>query len=77
MKDIFEKIDKALDEIRPYLREDGGDIQLVDVSSDYIVKVKFLGACKDCSIKKQTFKNGVESTIKLALPQLNQVIEVT
>ena len=76
--DLKEKEDKvkiALDEIRPFLQSDGGDIELVSIEGD-IVSVKLLGACTDCSVNQMTLKSGVEMTIKKHLPEIQQVISV-
>ena len=75
-KRILNKIEVALDEIRPYLKTDGGDISLVEVTDDYIVKVKLLGACESCHVSMMTLKNGVETAIKNAVPKVKKVIEV-
>ena len=75
-KRILNKIEVALDEIRPYLKTDGGDISLVEVTDDYIVKVKLLGACESCHVSMMTLKNGVELAIKNAVPKVKEVIEV-
>jgi Fe-S cluster biogenesis protein NfuA len=74
--EIIEKIENALTEIRPYLKADGGDINLIEVTDDFVVKVELLGACKSCSISWQTLKNGVEDIIKRAVPQVKEVLEV-
>lgn len=74
-KNLVVKINEALDEIRPFLVSDGGDISLIEVK-DTIVKIKFLGACNSCTINKMTLKNGVEYTIKKYAPQITEVISV-
>ncbi|MEJ6749277.1 MAG: NifU family protein [Flavobacteriales bacterium] len=73
----LEKIEGALQNIRPYLEADGGDITLVELTDDWVVKVKLLGACGDCSVSMMTLKNGVETAIKSVLPQVKEVIDVT
>ena len=74
-KKIINNIEKALDEIRPFLRSDGGNIELVDVKND-TVKVRLLGNCIDCSVNQMTLKNGVEMTIKKYVPQIEKVTSV-
>lgn len=69
-------IEEALEEIRPYLKADGGDISLIDISDDLTVKVKLLGACVGCPMSYQTMKNGVEQVIKKAVPGVKEVIAV-
>lgn len=69
------KVETALEEIRPYLVTDGGDITLIDISNN-IVKVRLEGACVGCSVNQMTLKNGVEATIKRFAPQIIEVIEI-
>jgi Fe-S cluster biogenesis protein NfuA len=76
-KRIINKIEGALDEIRPYLQTDGGDISLVEVTDDYIVKVKLSGACETCHVSMMTLKNGVEIAVKNAVPKVKQVVEIS
>ena len=73
---VLSKIEAALDEIRPFLKEDGGDIEFVDLSEEGVIKVKFIGACSSCSLSDMTLRNGVESVLKKALPQIQKVVEV-
>jgi Fe-S cluster biogenesis protein NfuA len=68
-------IEKALDEIRPFLISDGGNIKLLSVE-DTTVKVQLEGACTGCSVNQMTLKNGVEATIKKYAPQIEEVINV-
>jgi Fe-S cluster biogenesis protein NfuA len=75
-EDLIKNIEKALEEIRPFLLTDGGDISLVSVEKD-VVKVKFLGACIDCTINKMTLKNGVEATIKKYAPHIKEVVSIS
>ena len=75
-KEIKEKVLKALDEIRPFLASDGGDISLVSIDNDRIVNVKLHGACVGCSVNQMTLKNGVEMTIKKHVPQIDRVVGV-
>jgi Fe-S cluster biogenesis protein NfuA len=70
------KVETALEEIRPYLITDGGDITLIEVK-DNIVKVRLEGACVGCSVNQMTLKNGVEATIKRFAPQIIEVIEIS
>ena len=74
---ILNKIERALDEIRPYLEADGGDIKLVEVTDEFVVKVKLIGACGSCNISMQTLKNGVEIVVKRAVPEVKEVIELS
>ena len=76
-KKIIDKIEKALTKIRPFLNEDGGDISLVEVTQDMVVKVKLIGACSICNVSMMTLKNGVEVAVKNAVPEIKEVIDVT
>jgi Fe-S cluster biogenesis protein NfuA len=69
-----EKVQKAIDKIRPNLQADGGDVQLIDVSDDGIVKVKLLGACHGCPMSQMTLKNGIERFLKNEIPKVREVI---
>lgn len=71
--EINTTIEQALDEIRPFLRSDGGNISLVDVIDGKHVKVRLEGACVGCSVNQMTLKAGVETTIKKYLPQIETV----
>jgi Fe-S cluster biogenesis protein NfuA len=73
---LIDKINLALADIRPYLEDDGGDIELIEVTDDLIVKVKFLGACKSCTMSAMTLKGGVEEAIKKVVPEIKAVIAV-
>ena len=75
-KEIIDKIEGALTEIRPFLESDGGDIRFIELSDNWIVKVKLIGACSTCDISMMTLKNGVEASIKKAVPQVQNVVEV-
>ncbi len=69
-------VEKALDEIRPFLQSDGGDINLLSIDDDKLVKVQLVGACTSCSVNQMTLKSGVEMTIKKYAPQIEKVINV-
>ena len=75
-REIEEKVLVALEEIRPFLASDGGDISLVAIENDKFVKVQLHGACVSCSVNQMTLKSGVEMTIKRHVPQIEQVISV-
>ena len=70
---IEKLVEEALVQIRPFLNEDGGDIHLVEITDDLVVKVQFSGACTSCSMSNMTFKAGVEQTILKAVPQIKRV----
>ena len=70
---IREKIEKALDTIRPYLETDGGNVRLLTVSEDYQVRLELLGACGSCPMSAMTLRAGVEEAIKRAVPEVSSV----
>lgn len=70
------KVEMALDEIRPFLQSDGGDISLVSIDNDTQVKVKLEGNCVGCTVNQMTLKSGVELTIKKHAPQIEKVINI-
>ena len=70
---VINKINEALDEIRPFLKSDGGDISFVELTEDHVVKIKFLGACTGCSVNQMTLKSGVETTIQKYVPHIVKV----
>jgi Fe-S cluster biogenesis protein NfuA len=70
-------VEKALDEIRPFLQSDGGDISLLSIEeNDTLVKVQLQGACVGCSVNQMTLKSGVEMTIKKYAPQIERVLNI-
>ncbi|MBU0700781.1 NifU family protein [bacterium] len=71
-----EKVLAVLDEIRPGLMADGGNVELVDVSPDGIVKVRLVGACGCCPMSQMTLKSGIERVLKARLPEIKEVIGV-
>jgi Fe-S cluster biogenesis protein NfuA len=73
-KSLIEKIDFALNDIRPHLAVDGGNIAVIDVTDDMIVHVKWLGNCEGCSMTAMTMRAGIEQTIKGKLPYIQGVI---
>jgi Fe-S cluster biogenesis protein NfuA len=68
-------VEIALQEIRPYLEADGGNISLVEITND-TVSIQLEGACLGCSVNQMTLKNGVEATIKKYAPQIKRIIEI-
>ena len=74
-QETVDNVEKALEEIRPFLMSDGGNIKLLSIENE-IVKVQLEGACIGCSVNQMTLKNGVEATIKKYAPQIVEVINV-
>lgn len=71
-----EKIKLAIDEIRPSLQADGGDIEFVDVTKDNIVQVRLTGACHGCPMAKITLHQGVEAYLKKAIPEIEGIVDL-
>ena len=71
-----EEVKKYIDKIRPSLQADGGDVELVEVTEDGIVKVKLLGACSGCPMSTLTIKNGIEKTLKENVDGVQEVQQV-
>lgn len=67
------KVEEALEQIRPYLQADGGNVSLIEITSDKVVKLELLGACKSCSMSAMTLKAGIEESIKRIAPEITAV----
>lgn len=72
-EDLLNRVQQALDSIRPYLEADGGNVRLVDVDADYVVEIELLGACESCPMSPMTMKAGVEEAIKRVAPEVTGV----
>ena len=75
MSNLNQRIEQALEEIRPFLKSDGGDIELIRIENK-TVKVQLLGACVHCSVNQMTLKQGVELTVKKYAPEIKEVVSV-
>jgi len=71
-----EKVQQVLEQLRPMLKMDGGDVELIDVTEDGIVKVRLKGACGSCPMSTYTLKMGIEQRIKEEIPEIKEVISV-
>ena len=71
-----EAVQTVIDQIRPMLQRDGGDVELVDVEEGGVVKVRLQGACKGCPMSQMTLKNGIEKYIKQQIPEIDRVESV-
>ncbi|NJB36759.1 MULTISPECIES: NifU family protein [Flavobacteriaceae] len=76
-EEVRQNVEKALEEIRPFLQSDGGDISLVSIDNDTSVKVRLEGNCIGCSVNQMTLKSGVEMTIKKYVPQIEEVVNLS
>ena len=73
---LKEQVESALDKVRPSLQADGGDVQLVDMDDDGVVKVKLMGACSGCPMSQMTLKMGIEKVLKQNIPEISRVESV-
>ena len=71
--DITLRVEASLDSIRPYLEADGGNIRVVEVTDDKILKLEFVGNCGSCPMSTMTFKAGVEEAIKRSVPEIKSI----
>jgi Fe-S cluster biogenesis protein NfuA len=71
-----EKVEAALGKIRPSLKADGGDVELVEVTADGVVKVKLTGACRGCPMSEMTLKMGIERALREEVPEVTEVVSV-
>lgn len=72
-EEITRKVQNVIAQIRPYLQQDGGDIEFIEYTDENVVNVKLLGACGSCPYSTMTLKNGVESAMKKAIPEVKSV----
>lgn len=72
-EELREKVENALDLMRPFLIADGGNMELVNITEDMIVQLRLLGSCKSCNMSEMTLKAGVEEAVKRAVPQIRAV----
>ncbi len=74
--ELLLNVEKALDEIRPFLKSDGGDVTLLSIENN-IVNIRFEGACTSCNVNQMTLKSGIEMTVKKYAPQIEKVVNIT
>jgi Fe-S cluster biogenesis protein NfuA len=76
MSSIKERIEEALNSVRPYLEADGGNVNVAEITEDGVVKLELLGACGTCPMSAMTFKGGLEDAILRAVPEVKKVVAV-
>ncbi|HYG15243.1 MAG TPA: NifU family protein [Bacteroidia bacterium] len=74
--ELYKKVEDVLDSMRPFLRADGGNVELVEIKDDKFVTLRLLGACSNCEMSHMTMKAGIEEGIKKAVPQVESVIAI-
>ncbi len=79
MEELTRKIEASLDSIRPYLEADGGNVRVLEITPEFVVRLEFVGACGNCRMSTMTFKAGVEAAIKRDVPEIKaiEVINLT
>lgn len=70
---LWDKVDTSLDTIRPYLQKDGGDVEIVEITADMVVRVKLIGACERCPQSFMTLKTGIEESVRRDVPQVKSI----
>ncbi len=73
---LNQKVQNVIEQVRPYLQADGGDINFIEVTDDNIVNVELTGACDACPFSTMTLKNGVEATLKKVIPEIKEVVAI-
>ena len=75
-KELMQKIHLAIESVRPYLKADGGDVELIDLTEDLIVKVRLTGACDGCPFSMMTLQAGIEQAIRRNVPEIKELLAV-
>ena len=76
MNPLYQKVEDALDTIRPYLEADGGNVEVIEITGDQTLKIELKGACKTCNMSHMTMRSGIEETIRRAVPEIKNIISV-
>ncbi|MCE2711678.1 MAG: NifU family protein [Cryomorphaceae bacterium] len=72
-QELTDKVNAAIEQLRPFLHADGGDMELVEITSEMVVKVRLMGACSDCSMSVMTLKAGLEDAVRKMAPEIQRV----
>ncbi|MBA9075447.1 NifU family protein [Rufibacter quisquiliarum] len=70
---LLQQVEQALDTIRPYLKTDGGDVKVLEITEDRVVQLELMGACGSCPMSAMTFKGGIEQAIMRAVPEIKGI----
>jgi len=73
---MLERVNDALDDIRPHLQGDGGNIEVVEITDDFTLKIKWLGTCESCNMSVMTMRAGVEQAVRAKVPEIMRVVAV-
>lgn len=74
--DLLNRVEKSLDTMRPYLRDDGGNVEVVEFTEDGILRVQLVGACSTCPQSYMTMKAGIEEAVKRSVPEVKSVVAI-
>ena len=72
-EELIQRIETSLDNIRPYLEADGGNIRILEITKDKVVRLEFMGNCGNCRMSTMTFKAGVEEAIRRSVPEIRSI----
>ena len=76
MDSLQQKVEDALDTIRPYLEADGGNVEVIEITADQTLKIELKGACKTCHMSHMTMRSGIDETIRNAVPEIKHIVSV-
>ncbi len=72
-ENLLQRIESSLDNIRPYLEADGGNVRILEITKDHVVRLEFMGNCENCPMSTMTFKAGVEEAIRKSVPEIRSI----
>jgi len=75
-KELLERVERSLDTMRPYLNDDGGNVEIVEITDDMTVRLKLVGACSTCPQSFMTMKAGIEEAVRRAVPEIKSVVAI-
>jgi Fe-S cluster biogenesis protein NfuA len=75
-QELIQKIEKALDQVRPYLKKDGGDVEIHEITVDKVLRVRLTGSCENCTFSYNTLKAGIEMSVRHIVPEIRSVESV-
>ncbi len=77
MSELILKVEEALNQIRPYLEADGGNVSVIDITDDMTLRLQFKGACSSCSMSAMTLRAGIEQTVLKMVPEIKSVVAIS
>ena len=73
IEELNDRVEASLNSIRPYLQADGGDVRILEITQDHVLKLEFMGNCGSCPMSTMTFKAGIEEAVKKSVPEINSI----